>query len=536
MLEFIRRHAHSLVAKVFLTILAGSFFLFFGFSYVVDKIMGKDYIVKISNIKISPQYFKYEKSKRLEALNKRGAKDVDSSSITKTVLHQLVWENLINLAAGEFGLVVSDSTMYAYVENMGMFRREDGHFDASVFRRFLKGIQVSEAEFLEASGREIKTHLMKAPFKYVSCFDELDYYANIKSEKRSLVFTEINPSTISLKDEPSDEDLMEFFNNNSDLFIVPEVRSFRVLEFSESKIESDVKVSDDEVKEAYEFSEQREERSFDEMKAELIADIKQNKVQAKIDELTRGIEDDLMSGTDIEEVANKHGLKVFTANNVKLNDENKVNLPYAQDVMTVAFSQDEKEVASFSESLDKQKHHVQWLVYVDNIVPQHVDEFEKVKNRVKAEWKKDQKHSKAIEMANDIVAKVSAGEKFSSLGYKTQTTSMFDREGLLGAKKDGEKIIKEVFAEAFEKQKGDVAYREINDRIVVYQVNEIKHEEIPHEEKMKDYGSLLQENAEDLYQQLIGYLSKKYEVKVNYELLKTIDESSESSIPEDGIL
>ena len=98
MLELIRKYANSIVVKIFLTILAGSFFLFFGFSYIVDRIKGRDYVIKIANTKISPQAFKIERMKKLEMLQRISPNKVDDSQVTAGIVHQLVWDNIIDLA------------------------------------------------------------------------------------------------------------------------------------------------------------------------------------------------------------------------------------------------------------------------------------------------------------------------------------------------------------------------------------------------------------------------------------------------------
>ena len=174
MLELIRKYSKSIVVKIFLTVLAGSFFLFFGFSYVVDKLTGRDYVVKIANKKMPPQVFKYEKNKKLSAMKMRSG-DIDDKEISNKILHQIIWENVIVLAANDFGVIVSDSTMYSHISNMDEFRTKDGHFDATNFRRFLRMMEISESEFLDFSRREIKSHIIQFPFRYISLMDEFTY-------------------------------------------------------------------------------------------------------------------------------------------------------------------------------------------------------------------------------------------------------------------------------------------------------------------------------------------------------------------------
>ena len=203
MLELIRKYANSIVVKIFLTILAGSFFLFFGFSYIVDRIKGRDYVIKIANTKISPQAFKIERMKKLEMLQRISPNKVDDSQVTAGIVHQLVWDNIIDLAAQDNGLIVTDSTMYDYIKNLDMFRTEDGRFNAAHLRAFLQKIQVPESIFLESQKREIKSHILKHPLRYVSVLDELDVFINAEFEKRSINVAKIDPAKIQIKDVPS---------------------------------------------------------------------------------------------------------------------------------------------------------------------------------------------------------------------------------------------------------------------------------------------------------------------------------------------
>ncbi len=71
---------------------------------------------------------------------------------------------------------------------------------------------------------------------------------------------------------------------------------------------------------------------------------------------------------------------------------------------------------------------------------------------------------------------------------------------------------------------------EIGGKIVVYQLNEIIYDEkFEKDHKPEYYVELIKDVSDDMYQQLIGYLSKRYEVKINYEVLKKVDEAIDSS-------
>ncbi|MBE6446934.1 MAG: hypothetical protein E7015_00365 [Alphaproteobacteria bacterium] len=526
MLELIRKYANSIVVKVFLTVLAGSFFLFFGFSYIVDRIKGRDYVIKIASTKISPQAFKIEKMKKLEMLQRISPSKIDDSRVMPSIIHQLIWENILDLAAKEYGVIVSDSTMYDYVKNLSMFRTEDGHFSASHLRAFLQKLQVPEAQFLASQKREIKSHILKSLLRYVSVFEELDIFLNAEFEQRSLNVVKIDPKSISITNSPSRDDLEEFYTSHSDKFMAPETRSFKILSFAESELEKDVKVLDSELQDAYDLSDQKDDRSFEDMKSELLAEIKQEKLNSAIEEITRKIEDALVSGNTVEEVAKDNRLRVIEVKNVTSEDTNMIKLPYAKDVLTVAFSTEEKESSSFSESLDHNKKIVQWLVYVDRIVPKHVQTFENIEKQVRSEWIKEQRHIKAVKMADELIESFKTSSKFNA--KKVVKTSLFDRKAQIDSKNDYKTLIEKICADVFLMEKNSASYTEVDGMIYVYCVDKIVHNKDLISTKRQDgYAQLISENVEDLYQQWVGYLSKKYEVKINYETLKAVDNNSD---------
>ena len=157
MLEFIRRHSQSIIVKAFLIILALTFVLFFGISDVIRRFTGKDYVAKIGSAKIDTMKLKIEKTKRIGMLRDRG-QDINGKDLTFAVLHQLIWENIVDQAAHEYGIVISDETIKNYISGMNMFRNKDGSFNANLLHGFLQRIQVQKPCFLNLLKRISKTH------------------------------------------------------------------------------------------------------------------------------------------------------------------------------------------------------------------------------------------------------------------------------------------------------------------------------------------------------------------------------------------
>lgn len=538
MLELIRKYSSSLGVKIFLTVLALTFVFCFGISDIIRKITGKDYVVKIGNIKISQEMFKIQKAKKRSQLSQSGTK-IDETSLNALILNEFIVDNVISCTAKNFGFVISDSAIENYIRGMPFFRDQSGHFNPNILRGVLQKMCVSEEVFLEDSRKSLKTALIQAPIQFVLCAHESDLYVDADLEKRTIDVTELDPKSFEITDTPTPDDLKEFYEEHQEDYMVDERRSLQVVELSESAIAKDVSVSEDEIKEAYDFSSEKDDLSYENMKDDLKAELLQEKVQSKVDEVTRQIEDSLMSGEDFAEVVKRFNLKSTAIKDVKLDDKKAVaNIPYGEDVLTVAFSVDDGGDSSFSEALDSNKNRVLWLVHVDSITPKHVAEFSWVSAKVKAAWLKNKQHEKASAVAQELVEKVQAGKSIKAAaneyGYNCVTTEAFDRRGTIDAKKEASAIISGLYKDAFEMGKGDVRSKELSDKIVVYQISKvINTADVTESQKAESTKELSNGMHLDIWQQIYSFLTKRHGVHVNNEMLKEMN--SEPSIPVDEL-
>ncbi len=548
MLEFIRKHANSTTFKIFLAVLASTFVFCFGIFDIINRWTGRDYIVKIGNVKITPVMFSMEKAKKLNMLRSH-EKDVDEKAMTNSILHQIIWENVIDQTSSEFGFIVSEDTIKKYIAGMGLFRDKDGRFSAGMLRNFLHNINISEAMFIEFSGKDIKNALIKAPFKYMSAHKSLDHFIKSSLEKRTVSFVEIDPNSMTVSEKPTQTELEDFYSEHQDLFIVEEIRDFSVVELFEEDISKNITVSEEEIKDFYETSPDREDRTYEEMKEEITAEISQNKLQSEIDDRTRQIEDALMAGENFDEIIKKFNLNVMKINGATALDKggksnSVVKSKYREDILTVAFSTEEGSDSSFSEAVNDKGKRLLWLVHVDSVTPKHIANYSDVSEKVTKEWRKNKQHEKAVELAEAFCNSAKEGKSLASIASQNKrkifSTKPFDRNGNLEqdekSKKDNNKkdkkptpqeekmagVASEFAEQTFSGNKGSAFYKEMGQSIVVAQVEKIiPAGNVSSEVSARCHVELIRSMSDDLYQQLVGYLSReKYEIKINNEMLE----------------
>jgi peptidyl-prolyl cis-trans isomerase D len=515
-----------------LGILAFTFVFCFGIIDIIRKYTGKDYLVKIGNVKVTPALFRMEKAKRIHMM-RAVKKNINEKEESANILSNIINENVVNLAASDFGFIVSDDSIKTYISGLHMFRDDNGYFRKDLLRLFLQTVGISENMFIELSRKDIKSLLIKFPFVYVSTVNEQYYYTKAMMEKRNIMMVRLRPRSFIIRENPSQKQLEEFYAENPDLFSTEERRSFRVLELQESDIAKKIDISEGEKKDYYEMYADKDSKSYEESAQEIEDELRQEKLQKLTDQVIRDLEDTITSGAGLSEVAEKFNLKIIAVKNVdalnKSDNSAEVSpLKYGLDAATVAFSTDDGADSAVSESVNDDGKKVFWFVHVDEIIPKHVEEFAKVSEKVDEEWILRKQKELAKETALSFVEQMKSGAQLSQIASQKGTavlvTPLFDREGKIATEAKDFKfpnVIAALYAKIFQQVKNDCDYVEIDDCIVVYQVNDVVYPDtVDQNDENKYHGALIREFTDDMYQQLVGYLSKeKYKVQINHEML-----------------
>jgi hypothetical protein len=571
MLAAIRKYSNSPIAKTLLFILAIAFVSSFGLFQVVRKLLGKDYAIKVGSRKISPEMLRCEKNRIIN--RQKGLSESANETTDKNfVLQKIIYESIVDLAAEDFGFIISDTTIKQYISDLYMFRDKNGVFNASLFRAFLRKIHVPENLFMEFLKNDIKISLMKLPLSYISVINALYPYACAQLENRTLTVVEIDPSSLAITQVPIDSELESFYSNHKEKFMIEETRSFTLLELKESLVKDKIVVPEQEIKDVYETSSKRDNKSYEESRIEIVEELRQEKLPSAINDITRQIEDDLMSGMPLPDVASKFNLTITKIENVvsnpTANDQSKfAGINYKEDALAVAFSMDDGTDSSFSEALDASGKRVQWVIHLDSIVPKHVEQFNVAKEKVMSQWIKQKQREKAIDVAKELQKKASLTSlervaqqtgcyvtpKFDRRGKRADQEEQKDKDNGKEVAKNMEEsdkaasnntaknaavanehkvkedvkdkfsdIISELYQDAFKMQLSDIKYKKIGGKFVVYQIKEIVPAiSISEKENSQYQAKLTQELVADLQQQLVNYLSKTdYPIKTNENVLQ----------------
>lgn len=312
MLEFIRNRAQTWIAWVIVALIIIPFALW----GIGDYFSGNadNSVATVNDVKISEREFQaayYQQEQRMkEMLGSNFDPSMFEDQMRKNVLDGLIEQELLVQVSGENGLRVSAGQLAMIIQGIEAFQIE-GAFDRSTYESALKMQGQSTGYFESKVRRSILSQQLYSGVTGSSIITEhaVESLLKLQKQQREIAYFEI-PATRFLADIiVTDEQILDFYENNRANYKTPEVVTAEYVELSVEKLLDEVEVSESDLLEAYDEQktsmvapEQRRashilieipyEASSEEKQA---AEVKAEEVLAK-----------LVSGESFEELAKLH--------------------------------------------------------------------------------------------------------------------------------------------------------------------------------------------------------------------------------------
>ncbi len=216
-------------------------------------------IATVGETEIKSVAYQREFNNRIErAENRRGRPytiaDLEDSTIPERALDKLTGDAALVETARVMGLGISDSQLAKILQKDETFRGPTGTFDEVALTQSLKRAGTTERRFFEQRRKQAEIELIDdaitGPMNYLKIF--YDAAAVFRTQERKLRFVVIPPDAIGEPDDPTEDDLIEYHEENTAEFNIPEYRKIEYFSLNvEDFIEIDT-VSDEEVMEEYE--------------------------------------------------------------------------------------------------------------------------------------------------------------------------------------------------------------------------------------------------------------------------------------------
>lgn len=260
MLQSLRNATKSWVMKAILIVLAGTFVVFFGNSFVGSGGSGgTGAIVEVGDV----DYNAFEVNQAFSDTVQRAQSNPSLAGLTQEqaiqlglldrTINEMVTRTLVDLGAQDLGLVASDADASALVRQVPQFQNSAGRFDRIQFETFLRASNLSEQQYInQLRGDLLRSQLLgtinagvTAPATMVERF--YDYNA----ERRVAEFLTIDGAEVPPVGAPDEATLAGFYEANKASFETPEYRSGLLVSLTLDEFAREIGVGDDEIAAAY---------------------------------------------------------------------------------------------------------------------------------------------------------------------------------------------------------------------------------------------------------------------------------------------
>lgn len=256
MLEAMRKGAQNIFVKAFLLLLASTFVLwgvgdmFRGRTQTIVASVGD---IAISNVQFS-NALRRETSRYQQALGRALTEEqIEQFGIRRRVLNQLINSRLAMLRTDGLGLKVGDSAVKEQLINNGVFFNEDGQFSKENFSTVLRASGISEENYISSVKQDTAIQLLlDTLITPPEAFDvQAQALFNYRNEQRLADLLALSPDRVQKVEDPVETDLVQFYQENSRLFSMPEYREVTYFTFGLDNIKGSLKIDDEELRAQY---------------------------------------------------------------------------------------------------------------------------------------------------------------------------------------------------------------------------------------------------------------------------------------------
>jgi len=182
------------------------------------------------------------------------AAEAQKFGVFDQALSQMATRALLDAAAHDMNIGVSDKAMQDLIMSNGAFLGEDGKFNRALFRRVLDNNGYTENEFLETTRDDLtRQRIIDSVQGSVQAPDILvKTLLRYEGERRTADTFTINANSMPAPKDPGDDALKAYQKDNAARYTSPETRDMTVLVIAPKDVQNSIKVDDAELKKYFE--------------------------------------------------------------------------------------------------------------------------------------------------------------------------------------------------------------------------------------------------------------------------------------------
>ena len=246
-LENIRKGLSSSGATLIVGILIVGLVATFGNFLGTDNAFSNQKVLEINGQDISIQEFSLE-ANRLNSIFANQEISLEQDQVTQIAQDSLIQRILLAQQSDDNGFYVTESFVKEIIQADPTFAR-DGAFDLDVFRGFLLRSGLGAEEFQNILRTQYKSIQLNEVLN-ASAFipdDHLNKFVSSINHHRDITFKKISLAEEAKKENLSEEEIINYYNEEGFQFMVESKASFSIIDLNTNFLESKVQVTDSEV-------------------------------------------------------------------------------------------------------------------------------------------------------------------------------------------------------------------------------------------------------------------------------------------------
>lgn len=256
MLQNIRENLTGRLALVVLVVIALSFVFVGGASFTT---IGSNYAAKVDDAEIGIAQFEAAYRDRIQQNPQLANLPAEyRQQLRSNVLEELIQQRVIDNYLEDAGFEVSDRQLTEALRSIPEFQ-VDGKFDRETYNQLLESANVTPAQFESSQKLSMRRNQLQRAILGTSVVPPSGYrrYLNLAFENRLVTTAAISADSVADEVNVTEEMVAAYYDENPDLFNLPETADIEYVEIRRDSVASDVRVSEEDLLEYYEYNKER---------------------------------------------------------------------------------------------------------------------------------------------------------------------------------------------------------------------------------------------------------------------------------------
>lgn len=259
MLQYIQQRTSSLGVKIILGLIVVSF-ASVGVVGLFNSGLMSRYLVSVGSEQVTIDEFSKSLSEIKRRIEDQTKQKVDLETLKKMgfydrLIGQLTGEAALRQEISDFSIVAPDKSVRDTIHLNPAFQGDDGRFTPQILKKTLEQQGLTENTYIQMVRKSLMKAQLLQPVVSGAPIPQgyIDTIFKASFQKRSFATVKIPFSAIPIKAaDVTDPQLKGFYEKNRQAFLVPETRSFELLYLTSQMGRDQYKISEEDVKAAYE--------------------------------------------------------------------------------------------------------------------------------------------------------------------------------------------------------------------------------------------------------------------------------------------